>query len=209
MHAHADRYPLTWPGGWTRTRPSQREAARFSRTRSKETRFGTQTYVDRVTMPEAIQRLTVEVDRLLGISHVVLSTNVPVRLDGLPYAHQREPDDPGVALYFALEGQPRCLACDRWTRVADNMVAIAKHIDALRGIDRWDVGTMEQAFAGYLALPPAAEEWWLILGVDPDASAAEIDAAYKRLARETHPDTGGSDAAMATLNQARAAARSA
>ena len=208
MHAHADRYPLTWPGGWTRTRPSQREVARFSRARSEETPFGARTYHDVVRISEAVQRLSTEVNRLPGVGHVVLSTNVSVRLDGLPYANQREPDDPGAALYFALEGQPRCLACDRWTRVADNIVAIAKHLDALRGIDRWGVGTMEQAFAGYLALPAAAEEWWLILGVDPDASAAEIDAAYKRLARETHPDTGGSDAAMATLNQARAAARS-
>ena len=209
MHTHAERYPLTWPGGWTRTRPSQRMVARFSRMRERHMHGSNWTYRDQVPMGDAVTRLSTEVGRLPGVSHVVLSTNVPVRLDGLPYAHQREPDDPGVALYFALEGQPRCLACDRWTRVADNIVAIAKHLDALRGIDRWGVGTMEQAFAGYLALPPAAEEWWLILGVDPAASAAEIDAAYKRLARETHPDTGGSDAAMATLNQAREAARSA
>ena len=83
MHTHADRSPLTWPGGWTRTRPSQREVARFSRTRSKETPFGTQTYVDVVRMPEAIQRLMVEVNHLPGVSQVVLSTNAPVRLDDL------------------------------------------------------------------------------------------------------------------------------
>jgi DnaJ-like protein len=41
------------------------------------------------------------------------------------------------------------------------------------------------------------------LGLDITASAAEIDAAYRRLVREAHPDTGGSVEAMARLNEAR------
>ncbi|MEN1975985.1 J domain-containing protein [Cellulomonas sp. P4] len=38
-----------------------------------------------------------------------------------------------------------------------------------------------------------------VLGVAPDAGRDEIRAAYRGLARETHPDTGGDDAAFAAV----------
>jgi DnaJ-domain-containing protein 1 len=106
-----------------------------------------------------------------------------------------------------MAGKPRCLACDRWLRVADNIAAIAAHIYAIRAVDRYGVGTMEQAFAGYAALPASSEEWWLVLGVGRDASEDEVDTAYRRLAREHHPDVGGDTNHMARLNAARDAAR--
>ena len=40
------------------------------------------------------------------------------------------------------------------------------------------------------------------LGVVDTASAEEIHAAYKRLARRVHPDAGGSASQMATVNEA-------
>jgi hypothetical protein len=47
-----------------------------------------------------------------------------------------------------------CFACDRWDSVADNVQAIRKTIEALRGIERWGTGDMVQrAFAGFVALP--------------------------------------------------------
>jgi hypothetical protein len=57
-------------------------------------------------------------------------------------------------VYFKLHGKDRVLACDKWDRVADNIAAIAAHIDAIRRQDRYGVGTIDQAFAGYSALPP-------------------------------------------------------
>jgi hypothetical protein len=42
-----------------------------------------------------------------------------------------------------------------------------------------------------------------ILGVAPDASAAEIRAAYTRLMQRAHPDKGGSVGLAAQLNAAR------
>ena len=41
-----------------------------------------------------------------------------------------------------------------------------------------------------------------VLGVEPDASADELRAAYKRAARRAHPDHGGSHAAMRAVNVA-------
>lgn len=48
-----------------------------------------------------------------------------------------------------------------------------------------------------------------VLGVSPGASSADVQAAYRRLARELHPDApGGGDAeAMAAVNAAYAALR--
>lgn len=149
----------------------------------------------------ARERLQREVD-LLGARGVILSTNVELRLDGQPRSDRSEPSDPGVALYFKLKGKDTVLACDRWTRVADNIIAIAKHIEAIRGMDRWGVGSLDQVFTGYQALP-APEQWWQVLGVSEGASVADIDAAYRAAAPKAHPDRGGSDAAMARLNAAR------
>ena len=42
-----------------------------------------------------------------------------------------------------------------------------------------------------------------ILGVGPDASPADIQAAYNRLMRMAHPDKGGTDGLAAQLNAAR------
>lgn len=72
--------------------------------------------------------------------------------------------DRGAAVYFEMKGKPVSLACDKWNRVEDNIWAIAKHIEALRGQQRWGVGSIEQAFRGYTALPAigesSASEWW-------------------------------------------------
>ena len=42
-----------------------------------------------------------------------------------------------------------------------------------------------------------------ILGVGPDASKDQIQAAYARLIRMAHPDKGGTDGLAAQLNSAR------
>ena len=43
---------------------------------------------------------------------------------------------------------------------------------------------------------------YVALGLAPSATAAHIKAAYRRLARDCHPDKGGSDAAFARLQKA-------
>jgi hypothetical protein len=49
----------------------------------------------------------------------------------------------------------------------------------------------------------SVEEARRILGVGPDATLEEIQAAYTRLMRRAHPDTGGSAGLAAQLNAAR------
>lgn len=208
----ATRHPLSWPSNWKRTPNDQRKRANFSTSSTRRVTLDDGRVMDRhdkqpLTVAGALQRLSGELSRL-GATHEVLSTNVQTRLDGLPRSGQAEPIDPGAAVYFKLKGKDRCLACDKWTRVADNIAALAQHIDALRRIERYGVGTMEQAFAGYAALPPdASSDWWIVLGVRSDASQDEIDRAFRDKSKTAHPDQGGRHEDMARLSAARAAAK--
>lgn len=178
-------YPLSWPHGWPRT-PSYKIG---------RSRFGER------TLATAVEMLLAECDRLYA-TEVVISSNVTLTTYGRPKSGSGEPSDRGVAVYFKLKGKPRVLACDKWDRVADNLAAIAKHIDALRGQERWGVGSVEQAFAGYTPLPPpSAFDWKAVLGVTGTSlEAAEMQ--YRFLAKQHHPDNGGDAGKMAELNRA-------
>jgi hypothetical protein len=208
-------YPLEWPVGWPRTAETARRYGAF-KSMSEGSRMARP-----VTIFAAMRRVTDELDRL-GAKGVVVSSNLDRNRDGSPKSEQRRIADPGIAVYFAVKGQPRVLACDRYTEAAQNMAAIAAHIDALRTMLRHGVGTADQAFAGYAALPPppgdgtpAAPQprpWREVLGEwaslidaanDETIRAALIDTAFKNLSKKAHPDAGGSDAAMAELNAAR------
>jgi hypothetical protein len=214
MTTDVTAYPLSWPLGRERTARSDRKAADFGKRDSNTS--GGYRFLRRLSVAQALDRIHCEISAYtragrswrIDPAGVVVSTNVRTRRDGLPYSGEREPDDPGVAVYFQLDGEDYCLACDRWTRVADNMAAIAAHLGALRGIERWGVGDLRQAFAGYTALPaPEGARWHDVLGVAPDARRVEIDAAYRRRRSETHPDRGGSadefDAVQRAYEQSR------
>jgi hypothetical protein len=194
-HESIKRFPLEWPVGWKRTASRQRIAASF----------GTKRTVNRrLTVMIATERLENEVERL-GARNPVLSTNVSLRLDGRPRSDEN-PSDPGAAIYFSFKGKANVLACDRFLTVADNIAAIAGHIEALRRVERYGVGTIEQALAGYKALPAdSAANWRAVFGFGADArpTVDQVDTAYKSLAKTKHPDAGGTEIEMAHLNRAR------
>lgn len=206
MDEHVTRWPLAWPTGWKRTPAHARKAPRFHKTEKVSGSNGGSWNRSRpLTFGQASDRLEAEVGRL-GAQRPMISSNVEIGLRGNPLASdaERKHDDPGVALYFTLKGQARCLACDVYTTVAANVAAIAAHIDALRRIDRYGVGTLDQAFAGYAPrLQAASLEWWLVLDVPRTATRGAVELAYEKLAKVAHPDRGGSHDAMARLNEAR------
>ena len=176
-------FPLHWPEGWPRTEAHKRERARFD-----------------TSWNNACYGIIHEI-RLLDGRYPIISSDFELRRDGLPYANQRIPDDPGIAVYFELDGEQRCIPCDRWIQPRDNIQAIKKTIEAMRGINRWGTGEMmKRTFQAFGALPPpdgsaqvgvTVVDWWRVLGVAKEAPFEVIKAAYRALARTTHPDTGG------------------
>lgn len=188
-------YPLLWPDGRPRSR--ERGPALF--------RDGG----NRMTLTASRKRLKQQVEAMTKprqnwrVVNMVLSTNIRFTASGArdQNVSRRDPVDPGVAFYFDLDQRPHVLACDRWDAVADNVAAIAAHIEALRGQERWGVADLRQAFAGHVALP-APTHWSDVLGITRAASAAEIQSAYRRLARASHPDHGGDRGAWDSLQSA-------
>jgi hypothetical protein len=181
-------YPLTWPDGWPRTP---------ERSRKQYSPF-------KVNSDKARRELLDEL-RKMGARHIVVSSNVPVRQDGMPYADaaRRVIADPGVAVYFALKDKPLVMARDLYWRVEDNLRSIGLGVAAIRAVERHGGSyMMERAFSGFTALP-APRSCWEILGISPGASEATIRTAWRSKAAEAHPDVGGSTDAMATLNRAR------
>jgi len=142
----------------------------------------------------------------LGAKNIVLSTNIKVRRDGLPYASQRPPEDPAVAVYFTYKGTQRAFCCDLWLSVGDNIQSIAKTIEALRGIERWGSSDMmDRAFTGFDALPAPSlgPPWREVLGLSEDETdPRRIMDAYQVSRMKAHPDKGGSNEAFHRVEQA-------
>jgi hypothetical protein len=189
------RYPLQWPIGHKRT---------LSPLRSKF----------KATLGRAIQNVIEEVSRLKygcvtddADEDVVISSNVPLRLDGLPRATYSQVKDCGVAVYFNYQKKPVVLCCDKWDKVEDNMHALAKTIEYTRAQERWGVSDfIEKAFTGFQALP-APKAWWDVIGCQPHASWEEIQKAYRQKVKEVHPDACGSTEDFQNLQVAMAAAQ--
>lgn len=211
-------YPLQWPAGWRRTSSGDRVKAQFSKRVPQyrdvlENGFAKRVHsYDRkteLTVAEGLSRVLEELARMgMDRSDVVISTNVEVRLDGLPYSNRRSPSDPGVAVYWGWRRaggrEARCMAVDRYDRVADNLAAIAATLEAMRAIERHGGATiLDRAFQGFTALP-APESWWQTLGLTgPNASREEIEHAHSRLIMKHHPDRGGDTEKASQINRAR------
>ncbi len=182
-------YPLQWPEGWKRT-------ATPARARFKIEGFA-----------QARDRVLHQV-KLLGGTRAVITSNLPTRIDGLPYANASEPGDRGIAVYWVEQGRERVMACDRWNRTRDNLHALELSLDALRGLARWgSTAIVERAFAGFAALPPAGHDWRAIFG-EQLRTLDEVKRRFRELAARAHPDhESGCPHEMQRLNAAYAAAK--
>jgi hypothetical protein len=208
----ATRYPLSWPRGWKRS--TFRRQAKFGKiVRRTNTDNSVTSSPQNLTVGDGLARLTAELRRL-GAANPVISSNLRRNQDGSITAGQAKMlADPGIAVYFRLNQQPRVLACDKWNSAADNMAAIAGHIEAIRMQERYGVGTLDQAFAGYAALPPVGGtqggDWRAEFGLAPTApvNLDLVGSLYRTLLKQRHPDNGGSHDAVVRLNLARDAAR--
>ena len=203
-----EAYPLQWPAGWPRTPAHQQQRGwQFKQTRYNTAGASWSGISSRtlVTFAKARDQLYEEL-RKLGAGKVVVSTNHKPDRYGIPTESKRSVGDEGVAVYFQLKGRPMAMACDRFDNAAANMRSLGLAIEAMRQLERHGGGTMmERAFTGFVAITAPGKSWWDVLEVRPDATRDVIEANFRRLARDRHPDQGGTDQAMAELNEARAA----
>jgi hypothetical protein len=198
MAQEKNSYPLTWPHGWKRTQI--RVHSKFARKVSSDS------YRRRdVSINEAVDFVLGELKRM-GVPdyNVIISTNLKLRNDGWPRADQREPEDRGAAVWWKDGKDERVIALDKYTTVADNLYAIGKTIEALRGIDRWGSGEiLQRTFTGFEALPgPAGSTWAAVLGVAAHTPTIDVEAAYKKARWRAHPDQGGTSEQFNAVQEA-------
>ncbi len=183
--ASLSAYPLHWPQGFPRKHI--REKSRFD-----------------TTLAKALSNVSLSLDRFgkdseVAVTDITLSSNYTLS--------DQRPEDPGVAVWFNWDGTMRCVPCDRYRTIEENLQAIHHVIEARRTELRH--GTLQlvrASFAGFTALPaPEGSHWREILKLPPSKRVTpnEVENAYKRLVMKAHPDTGGSHEQMAKLNSAR------
>lgn len=177
-------FPLSWPPGWPRHTGAQDSDQRFK---------GPTFQWDRV------YRGLKEELRRIGATNIVVSTNQPLRGDGMPYAQQRNIQDTGVAVYFTRGGRTLVMAQDRFWSIIGNMRSLTMAIEGLRQMERHGGAVMlERAFDGFLALAPP-EDCWVIIGIPKqevmsnfgDIRRQMIVQAFRDRAR--HLDGSGGD----------------
>lgn len=176
-------YPLSWPPSFPRAK--YREAGRF-----------------KSSYDAALKNVTGSLklfasDSGKKLEHAIASSNMT--LTGLTGG------DPGVAVWFVWDGMQVCIPVDRYTTVASNLQAIHHIIEARRvELRHGTLALVRATFTGFLSLPaPTGKHWRDILQVGPSPTRDIIEAQFRRLARDRHPDKGGSADAMAELNGAR------
>lgn len=181
-------YPLCWPTGWRRTPASDRKPGVFKTGKAL------------ITFYAAEKRVQEEIWRLCQChsDHIIMSSNM---------LRTRQPDDPGIAVYFTMGGKPRVLAVDVYTLVEQNLAAIAATIEAMRAIDRHGGATiLERAFTGFTALS-APKSFREVLNLPAGATLELAEKHYKALAMKHHPDKGGDAGQFAEASTAIAEAR--
>lgn len=193
-------YPLQWP--LNRKRTPYPERSRFKSARS-------------ASIGQVRDKLLRELN-LYRAKDVVLSTNLRLRIDGLPLSGQSQPRDCGVAVYFHDRYKRRiCFACDRWKTIEENIYSIVMTIAAIRGIGRWGMEeAVDSAFSGFQALPAPAAMMSVTEAVEFMArhgrkgendivdNVQAFKEAYRAAAMKLHPDRGGSAADFNRLEEA-------
>lgn len=182
-------YPLTWPDNWPRVKQPGRS------------QFKTTISGALINVQDSLRKFSADSGK--KIENLVISSNVTLG--------EQRPADSGVAVYFTWDGMQTCIAVDRYAKVEENLQAIHHCIEAERTkLRHGGLNLVRAAFRGYAALPPPSSHqgpWWAVLKCGRGDPMESIEAQYKKLAKQAHPDAGGSEADMAALNKAIAEAR--
>lgn len=183
-------YPLHWPAGFPRWK-TYRVSGQF-----------------KTNFDSALKNVRKSLDLFAKdsgkkIDNPILSSNID--LNPLTENTKKRPNDPGVAVWFVWDGLQVCIPVDRYDSPASNLQAIHHIIEARRvELRHGTLALVRATFTGFQALPsPRGKHWSDVLQVTRTASRDVIEANYRRLAKDRHPDAGGGPGDMAELNNAR------
>ena len=184
-------YPLSWPDNMPRTPAPRRQSSRFKTTFAQATK----------NVANSLRLFGQDSGK--AVTEIVATSNV----GGISLVEMKD-QDPGIAVWFSWDGQMRCVAVDRYRKPEENLQAIHHILEARRTeVRHGGLVIARTAFKGFMALPaPPGSHWTDVLGLGPEATRTDIDAAYRALAKDAHPDHGGNAEEMARLNDARAKA---
>jgi hypothetical protein len=183
-------FPLAWPESLPRWKGARQTGA-----------FRTTLNGAIGNVRDSLRRFGSDSGRPIKDADVVISSNVTLGSE--------KPEDPGVAVWFTWDGLSICIPVDRYATVAANLQAIHHVLEARRTeLRHGTLALVRATFQGFAALPaPSGKRHWrVVLGLedmDP-VYPVNVDEAYRAFAKKRHPDAGGSDAAMAELNEAKA-----
>lgn len=186
-----DAYPLKWPAGWPRSQVQR--SAKFHTVQGPTAEHAWKKKAE-LSVWDATQRILRALAQMGG-KDVVISTDIPLRQDGLPMSNRRAPSDNGAAVYWMLDGESQCMAVDLYDRIADNLAAVAATIDAMRAIERHGgAQILKRAWMGLKALPASTAP------VMTTVQAAEQLAKMAQL-------PGSATSVLASADEARRIAR--
>lgn len=146
------------------------------------------------------------------------------RLDGSPRANAVA-NSSAIAISFKAQQGPMEFLCGTYTAWQDNVWAIAKGLEALRGINRWGITQAAEQYQGFRAIGSGIALGAASMTVE-EAAAVLLRAAYgdhynalytnamihnperrktvfQMAALKLHPDTGGDADAFDKLVKAR------
>jgi hypothetical protein len=202
--------PLSnYPVAETRNRreaPFHRKVTRTGQWSNGTPRAWTET--KRVLLSDALLLLEREVD-FLGCRRLIIEADFrerDIKLDGWPKANAN-PATPRVVVSLADSTHgPLRYPCDTFTRFEDNVLAVARALEALRMVDRYGVTRRGEQYAGWKALPgagsttmttEAAAQLLVAKGGGETAavlrSADAARSAFREAAKRTHPDMANGD----------------
>lgn len=141
------------------------------------------------------------------------------RLDGSPRANAIA-NSSAIAISFKAEQGPMEFLCGTYTAWQDNVWAIAKGLEALRGINRWGITQAAEQYQGFkaigsgIAMPAAPQMTWEEArafmcehgGVDLGRARIfpeQVTLAFRQASKRLHPDNGGDPAMFDKLVKAR------
>lgn len=201
-------YPLCWPENEERLPSSEVRRAKFSR-KNDQGWGGSKP----LTIAQATKRLNKQISAYtkpgkpwrINPDTVIISSNMVLNKDRSIRSGQRDPSDPAVAVYYVLDGDPKCIPMDTYDRVSDNIASIAQCLADMRSLERHGHRISSKVYNAFTALPTpdqVTKTTWRDVLEYYGHSLEEAKTAYRKKASENHPDRGGDQEKLTQINLA-------